>query len=172
MIAVLKKINSLRCRLMTYIYTSKVRFEARQVKGKIVVNGKSKVTRKTYLGKNVNFNGLRIEGAGIVQIGNNFHSGKECLFITSFHNYDSGIAIPYDSSYIDKPIIIEDNVWLGSRVLILGGVNIGEGSIIQAGSVVVSDVPKYAIVGGAPAKVFKYRDDEHYEKLKAEGKFH
>lgn len=48
----------------------------------------------------------------------------------------------------------------------------GEGAIIQAGAVVVKDIPPYAIAGGNPAKVFKYRDKEHYETLKAQGKFH
>ena len=57
-------------------------------------------------------------------------------------------------------------------VLFWGGVTIGEGAIIQAGSVVVSDIPKYAIAGGHPAKVFKYRDIDHYERLKAEAKFY
>ena len=45
-------------------------------------------------------------------------------------------------------------------------------SIIQAGSVVVKDVEKYAIAGGHPAKVFKHRDIDHYEELKQEEKFH
>jgi acetyltransferase-like isoleucine patch superfamily enzyme len=57
-------------------------------------------------------------------------------------------------------------------VIILPGVTIHEGAIIQAGSVVVKDIEKCAIAGGHPAKVFKYRDIEHYEKLKKEGKFH
>jgi acetyltransferase-like isoleucine patch superfamily enzyme len=48
----------------------------------------------------------------------------------------------------------------------------GDIIIIQAGSVVVKDIPKYAIAGGHPAKVFKYRNIEHYEKLKKEGEFH
>lgn len=52
------------------------------------------------------------------------------------------------------------------------GVTIGEGAIIQAGAVVVSDIPPCAIAGGAPAKVFKYRNKEHYYKLKQEKKFH
>ena len=59
----------------------------------------------------------------------------------------------------------------GSRVIILGGVTIGEGAIIQVGSVVVSDIPDYAIAGCHPAKVFKYRDKEHYYKLKQEESF-
>jgi len=136
------------------------------------VNGESYVTPNTTLGNNVNFNGMKIQGSGSVIIGDNFHSGIECMIITSIHNYDNGNAIPYDNTVISKDVIIEDNVWLGNRVIILPGVRIGEGAIIQAGSVVVKDVEKYAIAGGHPAKTFKYRDIEHYEKLKKEGKFH
>ncbi|MBR5315114.1 MAG: acyltransferase [Clostridia bacterium] len=114
---------------------------------------------------------MDISGRGKVKIGDNFHSGTECMIITSFHNYDFGTAIPYDDTYIDKDVTIGNNVWLGSRVIVLGGVTIEEGAIIQAGSVVVSDIPKCAIAGGSPAKVFKYRNIEHYEALKAENKF-
>ena len=62
-------------------------------------------------------------------------------------------------------------MWIGSRVIILGGVHIGEGAIIQAGSVVVTDVPPCAIVGGNPATVFKWRNKEHYYKLKGKRAF-
>lgn len=136
------------------------------------VNGLSYVTPNTSLGNNVNFNGMKIQGKGNITIKDNFHSGIECMIISSIHNYDKGNAIPYDETILSKDILIEDNVWLGNRVIILPGVTIGEGAIIQAGSVVVKDIPKYAIAGGHPAKVFKYRDIEHYEKLKKEKKFH
>lgn len=139
---------------------------------RVQVGGATGLTKNTFLGDNVNFNGLSVSGGGRVTIGDNFHSGPECLFITQNHNFDNGSAIPYDSTYIFKDITIEDNVWLGSRVIVLGGVTIGEGAIIQAGSTVVSDIPKYAIAGGHPAKCFSERNIEHYEKLKAEGKFH
>ena len=56
--------------------------------------------------------------------------------------------------------------------MVCGNVTIGEGAVIAAGSVVVKDVPSYAIVGGNPAQLIKYRDIEHFEKLKKEGKFH
>tara|TARA_B100001142_G_scaffold141143_1_gene142448 strand:+ start:449 stop:943 length:495 start_codon:yes stop_codon:yes gene_type:complete len=136
------------------------------------VNGLSFVSRNTTLGKNVSFNGIRISGCGLVTIGNNFHSGKDCLIISENHNFNMGEKIPYDETYICKDINIQDNVWLGDRVIILAGVTIGEGAIIQAGSVVVSDIPKYAIAGGHPAKVFSQRDIKHYTKLKEEKKFH
>ena len=55
------------------------------------------------------------------------------------------------------PIVIEDDVWIGARVIILKGVTIGKGSIIGAGSVVTKDVEPYSIVGGNPAKLIRKR---------------
>lgn len=140
-------------------------------KGEIHIHGKTLLTRNVVLGRNPSFSGMEIAGRGTVVFGDNFHSGKDCMIITQNHNYE-GEAIPYDTTFIIKDVVIGDNVWLGSRVVILGGVTIGEGAIIQAGAVVVNDIPPYAIAGGNPAKVFKYRDKEHYETLKAQGKFH
>ena len=54
-------------------------------------------------------------------------------------------------------IIIEDDVWIGQNSIILSGVHIGQGAVVAAGAVVTKDVPPYAIVGGVPAKVIKYR---------------
>ena len=54
-------------------------------------------------------------------------------------------------------IVIEDDVWIGYGSTILSGVRVSQGAVIAAGAVVVSDVPPYAIVGGVPAKVIKYR---------------
>lgn len=152
-------------------YTRKVRKMCKRCGSDLKVNGKSQVTGNTILGNHVNFNGLRIYGNGRVKIGNYFHSGIECLFITSFHDYESDF-IPYGYQYRHKNISIGDCVWLGNRVIYLGGICIGEGAIIQAGSVVVSDIPSCAIAGGAPARVFKYRNKEHFYKLKQEKRFH
>lgn len=76
------------------------------------------------------------------------------------------------STYVERFVEIGDFVWLGSDVTISGNVRIGEGAIVAIGSVVVKDVPSYAIVGGNPAKIIKYRDIEHFHKLKQEKKFH
>lgn len=127
-----------------------------------------KLTPRVKIGNNCHFNGIRIQGAGNVVIGNNFHSGMNVLFISADHNYDGGNALPYDNTYISGDIIIDDNVWIGSNVIILKNVHLGEGCIIQAGSVVTKDIPPLAIAGGHPAKAFKYRDVEHYNKLKSE----
>lgn len=99
-----------------------------------------------------------------------FIRGGGILILTSNHNYE-GEAIPYDNTMVDGDVTIEDNVWLGQNVTILQGVKIGEGAIIQAGSVVVSDIKPCGIAGGHPAKVFKKRNEEHYYQLKQEKKF-
>ena len=54
-------------------------------------------------------------------------------------------------------IIVEDDVWIGYGATIMSGVRIGQGAVIAAGAVVTKDIPPYAIVGGVPAKVIKYR---------------
>ena len=87
------------------------------------------------------------------------------------HDYEYGDRIPYGSHYKPKQVVIDDFVWFGSDVIICGNVHVGEGAIIGIGSVVVKDVPPYAIVGGNPAKVIKYRDIEQFKRLKEEGKY-
>lgn len=63
--------------------------------------------------------------------------------------------------------MIGNDVWIGADAKILGGVTIGDGAIVAAGAVVVRDVPAYAIVGGVPAKVLRYRfEEEQIEFLK------
>ena len=53
--------------------------------------------------------------------------------------------------------MIEIEVWIGMRVVIMPGVRIGNGAIVRAGAIVTKDFPNYAIVGGVPARIIKYR---------------
>ena len=142
--------------------------------GSVGVNNFCKIARtaKVDVGFNFNSNGLIISGLGEVKIGDYFHSGENCKIMLGSHDYDYGEAIPYGSSYVKRYVEIGDFVWLGSDVTISGNVKIGEGAIVAIGSVVVKDVPPYAIVGGNPAKVIKYRDIDHFLKLKEASKFH
>ena len=59
-----------------------------------------------------------------------------------------------------QPVQIEDDVWIGARVVILPGLKIGKGAIIGAGSIVTKDVPPYAICVGNPARVIRYRNSQ------------
>ncbi len=70
----------------------------------------------------------------------------------------------------DQPVVIEDDVWVGARATILKGVRIGRGAIVAAGAVVTRSIPPYAVAGGVPARILKFRwsVDEiirHEEKL-------
>ena len=169
----MRKLIKIRNKIKTVCWTTlaKLQIGKGYYGHSLSVNAKCSFNHRVRLGNNCNFNGLIIHGGGTVTIGDNFHSGRDVLLITSNHNYE-GTAIPYDRTQIVKSITIEDNVWVGHRAVILGNVTIGEGAIIGACAVVTKDVPKCAIVGGNPANVIKYRDEAHYELLKKERKFH
>ena len=159
-----------RISLRTIMFGYKVLTKAERVGKGLTIAGPVVVNSKTILGDNVHLNDMKISGNGRVTIGSHFFCGNELLIIAQNHNYE-GTKIPYDETFIYKDIEIGDFVWIGSRVMILPGTKIGEGAIIQGGAVVHGEIPPYAIAGGNPAKVFKYRDIEHFKKLKAEGKF-
>ena len=156
-------------KLRKIYYSSKVRMSVKSCGKSLYVSNRCSFGPNTVIGEHCSFNGMKSVGGGKVTIGNYFHSGIECMMITGNHNYE-GSMVPYDDTFVYKEVTIGDCVWFGNRVTIVGNVNIGEGAIIAAGAVVVKDVPPLAIVGGNPAKIIKYRNAEHYYRLKAEGK--
>ena len=76
--------------------------------------------------------------------------------LSSDHNTKKDKYIKY-SGYISKPVLIEEDVWIGSNVMILPWVTIWRGAIVGANAVVTKNIPNYAIVGGVPAKIIKFR---------------
>lgn len=115
-----------------------------------------------------------VKAEGGIEIGAGTIISRNVEIWTSNHNYDSEdlTTIPYDKRFVKKPVSIGENVWIGSRVIVLPGVTIGEGAVVGAGSVVAKNVPAYAVVGGNPATVIKYRNIEKYIQLKSEGKIY
>lgn len=140
-----------------------------QGEGGLAINGdftKFKIHESSHLKS-----GTFIECSGGVSIGQYFHVGRALTIYSMNHNYQSKLLIPYDSFNILKPVVIKDFVWCGANVTIVPGVTIGEGAVIGAGSVVTKDVPDYAIVGGNPAIVLKYRNIDDFMRLKKQKKF-
>lgn len=132
--------------------------------------------RHIHIGKNtfINFNVSMVD-VGEIKIGSQVLIGPSTGIFTAIHPIDPEIrATGVEKS---KPIIIEDQVWIGGNVTILPGVTIGKGSIIGAGSVVTKDIPEMSIAIGNPAKVVrkitdddkKYWQDEYEMYLKEMG---
>lgn len=157
-------------RLIQKILWMSYRRKIRAERGRPSINGLCRFGSEVEVGRNVHFNGIRCYGRGRITIGDNFHSAVGLRILTQSHNYN-GEALPYDRTVVIKNVSIGDNVWIGMDVLILPGVEIGEGAIIQAGAVVSKSIPALAIAGGNPAQVIRFRDAEHYQRLKADGKF-
>ena len=80
-----------------------------------------------------------------------FYSGRDSVRAKFSQHKLEGLALTK----------IGNDVWIGRSAIVLSGVNIGNGAVIGAGSVVTKDVPDYAIVAGNPAKLIRYRFDEH-----------
>lgn len=122
------------------------------------------------VGDNVHFGrGAWIRAEGGLVIGNNVQIAGNLICYTHVHNH-RGEALPFDDTYIDRKVVIGDNVWIGIGVTILPGSVIEEGAIIVAGSLVSGRVPACSIYGN-PAKKIYARNKEHYEKLKNKKSF-
>ncbi len=102
--------------------------------------------------------GIRASLGGKVIIGRNVMMGPECIIYCRNHAFNRLDTPMCEQGFQEeRPVSIGDDVWMGGRVIILPGVTIGYGAVIGAGAVVTKDVPDFAVVGGNPAKVFKYR---------------
>lgn len=99
----------------------------------------------------------RFYGVGDISIGEGVIMGPDVVVLTENHRFqDVGIPIPGQGKEVSS-VVIEDDVWIGIRAIILPGVRIGRSSVIGAGAVVTKDIPPYSVVGGVPARVIRNR---------------
>ena len=96
-----------------------------------------------------------------VTMGRNIMMGPEVLIYTQNHN-TSDVDVPMCKQGMRemRPVIIEDDVWIGARAVILPGVTIGHGSVVGACAVVSKDVPPYSVYVGNPGRIVKTRNNK------------
>lgn len=133
-------------------------------------------------GKNVNVERLAAFGRGVAlgdrsgigirasigertHIGNDVMMGPDCVIYTVSHRFDrTDIPMSQQGYTPIMPVTIGNDVWIGGRVTIMPGVNIGDGCVIGAGAVVTHDIPPYSVAAGVPAKVIRTRKSTEGEK--------
>ncbi|PIY79269.1 MAG: hypothetical protein COY81_03595 [Candidatus Pacebacteria bacterium CG_4_10_14_0_8_um_filter_43_12] len=120
-----------------------------------------------HIGNNVFINQQCIlVGEENITIKDNVTIGFRCMLITS----NNQVAIDSQTGkrvHYNEPIVIEEDVWIGSGAIILSGVTVGKGSVVAAGAVVTRDVPPLTLVGEVPARIIKtIHDDDTFETLK------
>lgn len=114
--------------------------------------------QKVSIGNNVLINeGCKIGGQRGVSIGDFVMLAYNVNLVSENHDYRDHIKPIKTQGYYGGTIYIEDDVWIGANAVILPNVIIGRGAIVGANAVVTKNVPPYAIVGGVPAKILKYR---------------
>lgn len=113
---------------------------------------------------------------GLIKIGDDVLIGADCFLCAGHHKYSEiGKKIReqrYGGGNEFQYIIIEDDVWIASKVSILGNITVGEGSVIGACSLVIKDLPPYSVCLGNPCRPikFRYSDDELKVHLQELGK--
>ncbi|MBO4490105.1 MAG: acetyltransferase [Lentisphaeria bacterium] len=110
--------------------------------------------------------GTQENPVGQIRIGNGVRIAAHCMIVGGNHRFDDPEKPIREQGIEPKPIVIEDDVWIGGRVNIMAGVTIGHGCVIGAGSVVTRDIPPMSIAVGVPARPVSRRNSEKNEQNK------
>lgn len=148
-------------------FSSRVEFSVVSPKAKVWGHCKlfhSSVGDFSYVGPNTRLTyaevGKFCSIAGEVIVGMGTHTLENLSTSPIFTEEKNGTGIKWINKTIAEPfrkVLIDNDVWIGSRVMVMGGVHIGNGAVVGAGAIVTKDVPPYAVVAGVPAKIIRYR---------------
>ncbi|MGB3947098.1 MAG: DapH/DapD/GlmU-related protein [Bacteroidia bacterium] len=161
--------------------------EGARIRGNVIIGDYCKIINGVFIssadaqiniGHHTSINGPNtdiLSGINPITIGSYTSIARNVSIQEFNHNYKTattyhirlnvfGESRKYDI-YSNGPIIIGNDVWIGTQSVILSGVKIGDGAIVAANSVVTKEVPPYAIVGGSPANIIGYRFDEETRTL-------
>jgi len=150
------------------------------LKGELEIGTNNKILGATLLGKIKIGNFTSLWGPNIdihsnqeagVEIGNFCSIARNVSFQSFNHNFKKPTSYFIGQNFFNEKwinekvykgnIVIENDVWIGTHVVVLGGITIENGAVVAANSVVTKDVPAYAIVAGSPAKIISYRFEPH-----------
>lgn len=112
------------------------------------------------VGERVSFNTnvhINASVGGAIRIGDDCLVGPNVVLRSANHRFDRTEVPIREQGHSFADIEIEDDVWIGANVTVVGGVHIGKGAVVAAGAAVIHNVPPMVIVGGVPAKVLKAR---------------
>jgi len=143
-------------------YLGRLRHRTRCVHHTTLLALKSKIASSLYAGEFCHVGPYAIIPPGVT-LGNYVLIGPGLYIVGNDHNFRiPGSPIIFSGRPYQRTTHIGDDCWIGARVTIMRGVNVGRGAIIGSGSVVTKDVPDYEIVGGVPAKFIgrRFSDDE------------
>lgn len=111
-----------------------------------------------------------LSASGGIEIGDGTIISAYVTILSSGHDYQSTISVPYGGDDILKSVTIGKGVWIGYGALILPGISVGDGAIVGAGAVVTKSVPSGVIVGGNPAVEIGRRPNDNWKEMIANEK--
>lgn len=160
----MKQLRVLYHKLKSFYYRK--RYGLRYVSKSILLNGKSKIS-KDFVADMYTFIGNNCIIYPNVKLGAFSMLANNVSILGDDHEFKiAGSPIIFSGRRKTKPTIIGRDVWVGAHSIIMTGVNIGDGSIIAAGSVVTKDVEAYCIYGGVPARKISERFDNESDRIK------